>query len=318
MFQIESKKSISSGLETRYNDIEKYVTRLEEKFTGMISSMEKKVDHWKQDALEKITSMGSIPIDLSDSLLQKKVIAQENEIELLQGEMSNKQKLLENVTKDNINMKVELNKIGCQLEMLNTAKFDLNVENDKLHTRIKELNLRIATLDGQNNLLVISSGDKDNRLGYLQNEINKLSNNIGRREGEINKLEETIKILKSIYTQNKGQQIINTQVDESINAASNDAIIFHDSLFKYISEGIMKNEGLKVEKVFTPRLSDVLEKLGSLRTKPKVVVVHCATNDLAHMEENEIVDKISEIYELASQRGIKVIYSTIVPRKDAN
>ena len=36
------------------------------------------------------------------------------------------------------------------------------------------------------------------------------------------------------------------------------------------------------------------------------------------MEENDIVDKVNQIYELAKQRGIKVIYSTIVPRKDEN
>ena len=88
------------------------------------------------------------------------------------------------------------------------------------------------------------------------------------------------------------------------------------SLFKQISEGIMKNENLKVNKVWAPGLTNAYEYVMAMQEKPKIVILHCGTNDLGEMNENEMVEHIMKIQEILENRGIIFIYSYITPRGD--
>ena len=82
----------------------------------------------------------------------------------------------------------------------------------------------------------------------------------------------------------------------------------------------MKNENLKVKKVWSPRLQDALANVKSIENnldKPKVAVVHVGTNDLGKMDESEMIKWVGEIYESLHQMDIKMVYSYIPPRTDS-
>ena len=70
---------------------------------------------------------------------------------------------------------------------------------------------------------------------------------------------------------------------------------YHDSLFKEISPGLMKKEGLSVKKVWAPRVSDALNEISKRNEKPKAILLHACVNDLKYSEPNEIVDIIMDI-----------------------
>ena len=91
-------------------------------------------------------------------------------------------------------------------------------------------------------------------------------------------------------------------------------VILHDSLFKHISDHIMKKENVKVEKVWTPRLDDVHQHVIAMQEKPKAVVVHCGTNDLQELSENDMVDAYSHVQEVLETRGIQMVFNFITPR----
>ena len=96
-----------------------------------------------------------------------------------------------------------------------------------------------------------------------------------------------------------------------------DVIIIHDSLFKDISEGLLKNEKLTVKKVWTAGVRDAHEYVLDMRHKPKVVILHSDTNDLKHLSELEIVDYFMKIQDILESRNINMLFSYIAPRLDS-
>ena len=96
----------------------------------------------------------------------------------------------------------------------------------------------------------------------------------------------------------------------------NDVVILHDSLFQKITEGILKKENLSVKKVWTPRVHDALEYVTAMNQRPKVVILHSATNDLSESDDDVIIDDILKLHEILETRDIKMIYSYIWPRND--
>ena len=80
----------------------------------------------------------------------------------------------------------------------------------------------------------------------------------------------------------------------------------------------MKNEQVSDKKVWAPRIYDVLQTVKNMQDKPKVVLLHTSTNDLEDIDDEQIVADITEIYHLLNKRGIKLVWSNIVPRNDSS
>ena len=96
--------------------------------------------------------------------------------------------------------------------------------------------------------------------------------------------------------------------------AEPDIVIFHDSIFKAVkSEGLMRREKLKVSMKWAPKLENALEGVLAMSEKPKVVLLHVGTNDIAHETEETMLDIINKIQEILETRDIKLVYSFIVP-----
>ena len=83
-----------------------------------------------------------------------------------------------------------------------------------------------------------------------------------------------------------------------ISVTPKDVIIIHDSLFKDISEGLLKNEKLTVKKVWAAGVRDAHEYVLDMRHKPKVVILHSGTKDLKHLSELDIVDYVMKVQDI--------------------
>ena len=165
--------------------------------------------------------------------------------------------------------------------------------------------------------MAINLSEKDSALIGLRDSLLNASNVNERLEGENTQLNQSMlylqQLLGQLHPTNKGEQIV---VQDTYNESGEDVIIMHDSLFKHVAEGVTKNENISLKKVWTPHLSDALREITSLIIKPKVIFLHTATNDLPMLTEEEIVGKVIEIQKICTQRGIKFIWSGIIPRGD--
>ena len=93
-------------------------------------------------------------------------------------------------------------------------------------------------------------------------------------------------------------------------------LLLHDSLFKHVTDGILKREKITVKKVWAPGLNDAFNFVSAFSSNPKVVIIHSGTNDLGNYSNENIVELVNNIHEILSIRGIKMVYSEIVPRMD--
>ena len=53
-----------------------------------------------------------------------------------------------------------------------------------------------------------------------------------------------------------------------------------------------------------------------MNERPKAILLHTATNDLENSDVHDIVNKITDCYELVAGNGIKFVWSAITPRGD--
>ena len=87
--------------------------------------------------------------------------------------------------------------------------------------------------------------------------IHEIAESLANTQGEVAQLQATVINITNILENLKNADTINTSSYER--RPHTDVIILHDSLFKYINEGIMKNERLSTRKMWSPRL-DVLTR----------------------------------------------------------
>ena len=297
--------------------IENSVCRLEQKFKDFEVSIFDKLEVPKTKPIDTDVPALQIKIDF----LEKQIKAQENEIHLLQSDLSDKNKEIEKAEKRYKSISEELGNKTNSINSLTTknALEHQHVSNvlsdvERLQSHVNSLNLQITTLQGQNNILAISEKDKDTMIYDLQTNISKMSEEIGRLNGEKTQLENSLKVLQSLLQTSKGLP----QPDKKDKPLSEppDVVIIHDSLFKDITEGILKNEGLTVRKIWAPRIKDAYSAIESMQIKPKAILVHTSTNDLKFLGEDEIVKGIIDTYHLTKNWGVKFIWSDITPRTD--
>ena len=140
------------------SEIKSSVSRLESKFKDLLNSIDNKFDIWKLDAISKMQySSDSLLVENSDNivvsksehdLLVKQINAQENEISLLQNELSDKNNAIDKLMK-------ERKEIG--LEKL--PKYETEIST--LQSLISNLELQINTLKGGIRKLSVSGRNWD-------------------------------------------------------------------------------------------------------------------------------------------------------------
>ena len=64
---------------------------------------------------------------------------------------------------------------------------------------------------------------------------------------------------------------------------------------------------------WAPKLKDALDCVLAMAEKPKVVLLHVGTNDIEHATEDDMLDNINKIQEILENRGIKLVYSYVIP-----
>ena len=71
-----------------------------------------------------------------------------------------------------------------------------------------------------------------------------------------------------------------------------------------------------MKKIWAPNLKEAHNGISALKSKPKAIVLHVGTNDLAHASEEFIVKSVLDIFSIVNARGIKFIWSNVIPRGD--
>ena len=306
---------------------------MQEKFSLLLQSIDSKFESWKSESLNIIvdhspSNVEHTTLEKESELLRRKNDAQENEISLLQQELSEKNKMIQSLEKEKLSTREGINSKNSIITQLNNS---IELEKKKsshsetqignsLH-RIKNFELQLCTLQAENNVLSISNQDTSVTITEYQKKIETLTYTNGILEGKMKQLNDCMHILRSL--------IRNGNPETNALSASPDYVspqevpcenifILHDSLFKGVTDGITKNENLSVKKIWAPQLKDAFDIVTNMKENPKVVFLHSATNDLQHLHENDIVKYVLDIYETVNNLGIKFVWSNIVPRTDNN
>ena len=160
---------------------------------------------------------------------------------------------------ENNKLKAELSEMSrtVERESSNTKNWMENVGSK--NKSIESLNLQVVTLQGQNNIMAINISEKDSVLTELRDKILTVSNIKERIEGENAKLNQSILFLQHLLGQLQpiDKREHNPEILQRESPDVEDVFILHDSLFKYVDEGLMKNEKVTVKKTF-PRILTML------------------------------------------------------------
>lgn len=96
-----------------------------------------------------------------------------------------------------------------------------------------------------------------------------------------------------------------------------DIFIIHDLVEKAFNcRLISKDENVTVKEIFASKLQDVIGFVKTMKANPQLVLLHTGTNDLPSQPDEQIVDRIVEIYDLLRMRRVKLVWSNFVPRGD--
>ena len=94
-------------------------------------------------------------------------------------------------------------------------------------------------------------------------------------------------------------------------------ILFHDSMCGgKINDTICSRENIEVEKIWAPRINNVIEEIENLEETADVFAIHTMTNDLKDKNVDEMIGLISDVVDKSLNKCKKVIISTIINRDD--
>ena len=288
------------------------------KFDDKIASLQQ---HVREGVGSEIINVDNIinPILEKFEPLMKLLESKENEISILQNELVDKNRDIEDYNKRYNDLTLDISRLKCNLDQSRNEFNEKKLKVEGLEDRIKHLDLQVTTINGQKNMLIIEGTDKSKKIQHMQTEIDNMSFRVGQLSGqnaEIQKSTEMLKAMVDNYLKNSKASTENVANENEAIKESDDVIIYHDSLFKHVSEGLLKKENLKVKKVWAPTLKTVLDFVTALQIKPKLVVVHSGTNDLGKQSNESIAQLVADIQEVLMRSGIKFVFSEIVPRLD--
>ena len=275
------------------------VARLENKFQDLITSIDSKFETWKLEAISKIHGYAANAPDETNikqadyDFLTKDNHAKENEISILQGELTNKNKAMGRMENETKRLSDDIDRLKMHISTLNNNLEMAKREHPIYDTEVSSLKANISKLKHEIDAVNITISQKDNTINGFQNQVFDLVQKMGRCEGEKSKLEDTVDILRNLQQQFGVENINRDLPDPKTDVPkTEDVIILHDSLFKEISTGLLKKEEISVKKIWTPRIYNALETVRNLTEKPKLVYLHCATNDLEEIDAEQIVSDI--------------------------
>merc|ERR1711973_369951 len=209
----------------------------------------------------------------------------------------------------------ETEKLQNELKSFKRESDAKSSDSDSLKSQISELEEQLRVITEQNNSLSASAKHKDEQISNLQGGIVNLNRNLGESCGEVRRLEESVKRLENILKINS-KEPHDQKRKESRDPQDYDVIVVHDAVLNHVTNGFLRNEGLTVKKIWGPNLKKTYETILTLKSLPKTVLIHTGTYDLEKLSEKEIVDWIEKIYFSLHYRGVKTVFSAIVPRND--
>ena len=254
-----------------------------------------------------------LEVTTHDEAVIKQLNAQQCEIDLLQSELASKNIRIDKLEKDIHEWK---NKYVLKCDEISSIVINRSTEKEKqFQSENENLHKNIQVLeDNLTSATKTILGDQQ-YLMELMERASKSAENLVQTEVEVSRLKETIIQLKEIVKNCKTTNIGNSPSYEK--RAHTDVIILHDSLFKYINKGIMKNERLTTSKICAPRLDDAIQICQSLNENDaSVICLHVSTNDLEHLPAETIAGKVEQIYQIVSKLNMKFVYSCTLPRND--
>ena len=299
-------------------DVEKVMENLQERvkvLDQIDSKLEGKVKAMETRLLEKLIERTTVVAESvpcacePNAALEEQLKAKESEISLLNGELdvaAKHKSTLEKKNKD-LNDQVtilrnEMTKISTNLQQKTISYTTLKTEYDKEIHQMSDACSEINTLK-------VYLTDRDKAIHVLTNDKKDLSSKLDELIQQFNTLKE---LMHGVATSELGNRRETAATDD---AGDPDIIILHDSLFKSVkADGLMRREKQKVLLKWTPKLSDALETVIAMQEKPKVVMLHSGTNDLGDSDENSMLECIKSMYDVLEARGIKFVYSYILPR----
>ena len=238
-----------------------------------------------------------------------------------EAELEGKSKLIVNLQNRNQSLEANISSVMKDRDCLDN-------DGEKRVGMIEKLKDEITTLQRDYQIVIdekaraeIFLEDEKKKVYVIQKQIDALNIELGKSRGKAIELELSSKRLHDLLNEtlsNRSQGQFNiAPLTEEDQMAQEDVMIYHDSLFKHIKDGIMKNENLKVGMLFSPLLSDVLNNVKKLATKPRIVVVHAGTNDLVKTDEDTMLKIVKDIHTILHNRNIKMVYSFVTPRYDS-
>ena len=288
----------------------KILDQVDDKIEKKVKAMEARLVDKLNEKLSESPATESACSCVTNTAMQEEIKRKESEISLLNEEFTDADKKIRDLTKKNVELNETVKSLQSKIQSISNNLRDKTSAFDVLKTKHDMNENAVGVSNNEIKNLKVFITDRDKHIQVLQNDKGDLST----------KLQELIKQFDELKTViNSGATVGGDRFDNDATdqATSPDIVILNDSLYKAVkSEGLMKREKQKVLMKWSPKLEDAKNHVVEMQEKPKVVLLHCGTNDLDGSTENHMLECVQQIYDVLHARGIKLIFNFILPRAD--
>ena len=303
-------------------DLEKMMETLQERVSVIDSidtKLELKVKAMETRIMEKLSATLSslcTPTTTADACecetLKQHLNAKESEISLLQDELKGAEKRVNDIDRKYKDVMLEVKNLRTENVVVVDNLKNSSVSYESLRTKNEEATQKILLFNQEIAKMKTDITDRDKANYLLKKEKGEISNQLNESLTQFKLLNESVQSLLTKEAGN-GSGFRTDRVEDDANAEP-DIVILHDSIFKAVKpEGLMRREKVKVMMKWAPKLKDALDCVLAMMEKPKVVLLHVGTNDIEHATEEEMLDNVNKIQEILENRGIKLVYSYVIP-----
>ena len=253
------------------------------------------------------------------------ILAQQNQIDLLNGELDEKDKQVEKLSRA----------YDCR-QQEKTSFFQM--QNDLLALKVScaDKDSIISEYMSKSTEWDILAAKKSNDLQYAEEEIIELKHKLKNEEGKRIPLQHENLYLKQELHKYQHEQSRPTKtnyagkadekaqeqkfpLDEPAGHIDKDLVFIHDSIGKGITDGIMSKYQLTTSKVVSYTQEQAHRSINNITGNPKAIILHVGTNDIKNNIDADVI--ISNYECLVGQikqnhPETKVILSSILPRED--